>query len=163
MVRHNYLRDSGHSGFFCRRHHFNDIPLSSVQYETQRPYEGRNPFKRKRPPTEQSPSGYYMRAIILVAPCFLVLNSCTSSPPYQGPTVADYQKDMEDQLGITRARTTSGLPRTAYPRRWNDGNSGCCFMLGAAGPRGGGNDRSGETGGLGLSRRLCLSHRRSGH
>ena len=41
--------------------------------------------------------------VAVIALC-LVASGCASPPPYQGPTAADYQKDMEDQLGITRAR-----------------------------------------------------------
>lgn len=45
-----------------------------------------------------------MRKIIFAATLFPVLTGCSSTPAYQGPTAADYQKNMEDQLGITRAR-----------------------------------------------------------
>jgi hypothetical protein len=41
--------------------------------------------------------------LLLIVLC-LFSTGCSSRPPYQGLTAADYQKDMEDQLGITRAR-----------------------------------------------------------
>jgi hypothetical protein len=46
--------------------------------------------------------------ISIIAAC-LVVSGCTSSPPYRGPSAADYQKNIEDQLGITRARQRQEL------------------------------------------------------
>jgi hypothetical protein len=39
----------------------------------------------------------------------LGLSGCSSAPSYQATSAADYQKDMEDQLGITRARERQEL------------------------------------------------------
>lgn len=40
----------------------------------------------------------------IIAAC-LAAAGCASAPPdYRGPSTAEYQKDIEDQLGITRAR-----------------------------------------------------------
>lgn len=55
-----------------------------------------------------------MRVVLAAIACTAVLGCARPAPPVPTATAADYQKDLEDQLGITRARQRAEACRVGY-------------------------------------------------
>lgn len=55
-----------------------------------------------------------MRVVLAVITCTTFLGCARPAPPTPVANAADYQKDLEDQLGITRARQRAEACRAGY-------------------------------------------------
>lgn len=55
-----------------------------------------------------------MRVVLAAIACTAVLGCARPAPPPPVASAADYRKDIEDQLGITRARQRAEACRTGY-------------------------------------------------
>lgn len=84
-------------------------------------------------------------------------------PPLTQGTAAGYKKDIEDQLGITRAKQTRAVLSISKTGHWNDRCAGLGLLLGKARPRSRDHYRSGKSRWVGLPGRQYPTIRRRCH